>query len=113
MGTAEAEAISAAWSESAGHDIRPTVGQHGVVLGRALAPHDLQLDAQMIGIGLEEVVLIAVAFAAEHEIPRQRLIHDDGQPALLADARPELRLAAAAKRNELKKRTVACLIDTQ
>ena len=28
-----------------GHDIRPTVGQHGVVLGRALAPHDLQLDA--------------------------------------------------------------------
>ena len=49
--------------------------------------HNPQPDAQVIGIGLEQIVLVAITFATQYEVPRHLGIHRHDQFASLAHGR--------------------------
>ncbi len=86
-----------------GREIGLSLAEHAGALGRSTADDDMQLHAEVVGIGPEQIVLIAVTLAPEDEIAGQAIFDDHGQPAALAHGRhPDIAPRTGCRKKQTK-----------
>ena len=67
-------------SRKRGHEIQLAERQLFRTLGCGKTLHNLQFKPPVIGISLEQIVLVTVLFPAEHEVAGHVVVHSDRQP---------------------------------